>query len=81
MENWGRIDEPFYSGSLLQNVSAEAHFKEKFPKIVYLSAVNPSGENLGHYTYKLSTLKIDKFIVTKMQKVGYAWKHSFMYLP
>ena len=55
LENWGRIDEPFYSGSLLQNVSTEAHFKEKLPKIVYFSAVHSSGQNLGHYTHKLST--------------------------
>ena len=51
-------DKTFQSGSLLlvyQNISTVAHFTEKLQKISYFSVVNPSGQNLGHFTLKIST--------------------------
>ena len=51
-------DKTFQSGSLLlvyQNISTVAHFTEKLQKISQFSVVNPSGQNLGHFTLKFST--------------------------
>ena len=51
-------DKTFQSGSLLlvyQNISTVAHFTKKLQKISHFSAVNPSGQNLSHFTLKIST--------------------------
>ena len=51
-------DKTFQSGSLLlvsQNIDSVAHFTEKLQKISHFSVVNPSGQNLGHFTLKFST--------------------------
>ena len=56
--NQGMTDKTFQSGSLLlvyQNISTVAHFTEKLQKISPFSVVNPSGQNLGHFTLKFST--------------------------
>ena len=52
------IDQIFQPESLLlndKNLSTVAHFKDKFPKETYSSAVDPSSKKLGHFTYKFST--------------------------
>ncbi len=56
-------DKTFQSGSLLlayQNISTVAHFTEKLQKISHFSILNPSGQNLAHFTLKFS----------KMEKLG-----------
>ena len=56
--NQGMTDKIVQSGSLLlvyQNISTVAHFTEKLKKVSHFSVVNPSGQNLGHFTLKFST--------------------------
>ena len=46
-------------------------FKDEFRKQNYFTILRTSDRKINHYTYKFLPLKIDKFFVTKTQKLGF----------